>query len=85
MGVMQYLYGPSLDCKSGFIRSLVGGRTRVVVGGNQFDAEKLYRETWMLLQSNDQTVGRYKVQRLNQIGMAFDVIRAISGNTGKRR
>lgn len=84
--VMQYLYGPDLDARRGFIQSLIGGRTRLKLKGNFFEAEKFYKSTYNLLQTDDQGGGA-EARTLNAIGLAFDLADAIRegfGIGGKR-
>ena len=83
LSVMQFLYGPKFDSKSGFIRGLVSNRTRLVVGGNVFDAEKFYKEAWEVLQTNDQSSGRRQAAALNALGVAFDLFSSIGENIRK--
>ncbi len=55
MEVLYTLYGAKLDAKSGFIQTLTGPKTRLILRDNMFDAEKFYSATYDLLQTNDQT------------------------------
>jgi len=77
--IEQFLWGPSLDAKSGFLASLAGGRTRFIFKDNKFGAGKELRETWEILSSNDQDAeGRGKAKVLNALGFILDSIQAIS-------
>ena len=89
MEVMYFLYGPNLDAKSGFIQNLAGGRTRLVIRNNMFNAEKTYSAIYELLQTNDQTGGRFsKAARFLRLGVALGGFLgevAGGGGGGKRR
>lgn len=79
VGVMKHLYGAKLDGKSGFIQSLIGGRTRLVVKDNKFRAEEYYRKTWDVLQTNDETAGRKGAATLNKVGLMLDIAQSLAG------
>lgn len=79
--VMQSLYGPYLDAKSGFIQSLTGGRTRLVIKDNMFGAEKYFKGVYELLQTDDQgTLNQARM--LNNVGLGFDILKAIGEGFG---
>jgi hypothetical protein len=78
LDVMGHLYGVKLDGKSGFIRSLVSGRTRLVIKGNKFGAEDIYKKTWEVLQTNDQTTGHGQAGALNKVGFLIDIAQSLA-------
>lgn len=82
LDVMSYLYGVKLDGKSGFIRSLVSGRTRLVIKNNKFRAEEFYKKTWEVLQTNDQTTGQGQAAVLNKVGFLMDVAQSLAEGFG---
>jgi hypothetical protein len=79
LDVMRYLYGVNLDGKSGFIQSLIGGRTRLVIKDNRFKAEEFYKKTWEVLQTNDDTAGSGQAARLNKVGFLLDIAQSLAG------
>jgi hypothetical protein len=84
--VEQFIWGPHLDAKAGFLASLAGGRTRIVFRDNIFGAEKLLRETWEILSTNDQDpTGRGRAQTLRTIGFLLDVAQALGPLGGGRK
>ena len=87
MEVMYFLYGPNLDAKSGFIQSLAGGRTRLVIRDNMFNAEKTYTAIYEVLRTNDQTGGKSsKAAKYLRLGAAIGgFLGEVAGGGGKRR
>lgn len=81
----QFIWGPNLDAKMGFLASLASGRTRFVFKNNDYGAETKIRDTWELLSTNDQDPkGRGRAKTLNMIGFVLDSIQAIAAG-GKKR
>ena len=81
MEARVFLYGPKLNNHSGFMKSMAGGRTRLVIADNMFDAEKYYDQTWNLLETDDQGGGS-GAKSLNALGLAFDFLQSVGKNTG---
>ncbi|KKS97851.1 hypothetical protein A2129_02345 [Candidatus Woesebacteria bacterium GWC1_42_13] len=83
--VMQFLWGPDLDAKRGFLASMAGGRTRFIFEGSEL-AEFALQDTHNLLVTNDQDPkGRGVAQTVNTIGFVLDVAKAFGGDKGSRR
>lgn len=82
--VEKFLWGPDLDAKRGFLASLVGSRTRLVLNRNYFGAEERLKNVWELLYTNDQDPkGRGKATLLNRVGFILDITNVIAKLTGK--
>ncbi|MEK7091097.1 MAG: hypothetical protein AAB887_01140 [Patescibacteria group bacterium] len=79
--VEKFIWGPDLDSKKGFLASLVGGRTRFILKDNKYGAETALKNTWEILNSNDQDPkGRGKAATLNRVGFLLDVAQALAKN-----
>lgn len=77
--VEKFIWGPDLDSKKGFLSSLVGGRTRFVLKDNKYGAETALKNTWEILNSNDQDPsGRGKAATLNKLGFFLDIAQALA-------
>lgn len=84
--IEQFLWGPNLDAKMGFLVSLAAGRTRFVFKDNDFGAEKTLKDTAEILLTNDQgPEERRRAKTLNQIGFVLDAIKAIAAAEGRRK
>ncbi len=83
--VLQFLWGPDLDAKRGFLVALTAGRTRLVFRGNEFkEVDGALKDAWELLSSNDQDPNtRGRMKRLNTIGFILDSVQAFA-KSGKK-
>jgi len=74
---LKYLWGPDLDARQGYLVSLTGGRTRLVLKDNKFGAAEHLKNTYSLLYYNSQDPKeRRRLDGLNYLGFVIDILRS---------
>ncbi len=83
MEVEQFLWGPELNGKAGFLAAQAGGRNGLIFRGNKYYAEKSLSNARKIIQTNDQRGSRGRQILLNAFGLIFDVAQIVGGG-GKK-